>query len=281
MGLGRVWGVWVGWLGGGGGASEGFDFGYNSLKAVLGAERSSLGAGAQHRLLLTLGVRLRLGTKLAIRIGTARARLLSLPVDSPVTAATQGALSVTGRHWLTDALLVLASIGLDQTLGADCFLPVPGSDPQAARRAVLRWKREVLLPAAYRYERNWFQSQISAHDAWPWTLPHWDNKNALDFLSNQCWGKAMWRHARAWLLARASNLPPFAALGRADLMGTAACPLCGSHCSLEHVLTCALVIEMVGPPPTSWPTILEAASDDAPARIKWVGRAMAALVASV
>ena len=246
---------------------------------LLGADSSSLGEGGHHRLMLVLGIKQRLSTRVAIRIAGARARLMALPATSPVSDAVQGALAVTGRNWLTDSLTVMASIGIEQDMAFENFQPavalMRSLGRSGAKQAVLVWKKHVLLPAARRADAEWFQKEVSRH----WAPPA--SGQAMEPFLTCNWGKIMWRYTRAWLLARAGagSLAPFASLGRPDIARLQLCPLCREVATLQHYLgACATLLHEVGPPPVEWPTVLNPAAADIEDCIRWVGRCLTTVI---
>ena len=80
---------------------------YRSLKSVLAIEGASLGTGGYARILIALGIDLRLSSKVALRILSARARLLSLPPSSFGPNILQGASKVVGATWIDDSFELL------------------------------------------------------------------------------------------------------------------------------------------------------------------------------
>ena len=73
---------------------------YRALKSVLEIEGASLGTGGYTRLLIALGLDLRLASKVALRIFSARARLFSLPCATLVSDTLVGAGRVSGATWV-------------------------------------------------------------------------------------------------------------------------------------------------------------------------------------
>jgi len=135
------------------------------MKAVLGAEGCSLGQGGRHRLIVTLGIKLRLSTTVAVKIVMARARLLMLPASNPVYPAVLGALMTTGHNWLNDARDLMLSLGIPSHLDAghcDNVIALLGDGgPVCRQKAAAWWKRHVVLPAAFRFEEEWLQGQVN------------------------------------------------------------------------------------------------------------------------
>eukprot|EP00959_Pyramimonas_sp_CCMP1952_P258974 5413978-Pyramimonas_sp.AAC.1 len=100
----------------------------------------SLGHGGQSRVLLEARLPTRLGTKVARRIISARARLLLLPRPSPATAVLDAAaLSPLARTWMDDAEEVGRSVGVVEW-------PQPDPLDTAARRRERAhdWVRRVV-----------------------------------------------------------------------------------------------------------------------------------------
>ena len=120
---------------------------YQAFKALLSAGRDfSLGASGQAKLFASLGVQLRLGTRLGMRICMTRARLLSLQSGHPVEAALEAAPAVTGATWLDHARLIEAEFSVAP--GWEVFAnahPAPHSAKEA-KRLQAKWKLSVPGP---------------------------------------------------------------------------------------------------------------------------------------
>jgi hypothetical protein len=86
---------------------------YAAAKILLGVCNASFGEGGYGSILIAFGMKHRLGTKVAERIVLARARLLSLPLDSPVSQAVQGCALLTGATWLDHARAVGRELQLE------------------------------------------------------------------------------------------------------------------------------------------------------------------------
>jgi len=246
---------------------------YTVMKMTLGAEGCSLGAGGRHRLMMILGVELRLSTAMAIRIVLARARLLSLPPGNPVEAAISGAEHSTGRTWLSDAVEVMRGMGIHEDQD---FLRTPAAlqhlmvrTPESRQKAVLIWKRLIVMPAAKGLDRRWIAGQIGQSTPLPWEIHIQDEllPGALRYVHLT---KGTWFQVRIWAAARASGSIPWAAMGRSDLSNVSACPFCDESLDLQHIVhSCS---HFPGTEP--WPSQFERHADlnvtlD---RIRWVGR---------
>ena len=87
---------------------------YRALKATLGIEGVSLGSGGYARVLCALGIDLHLATKVALRILSARARLLMVPSHSAIPGILEGARRVPGATWLDDSLPLERRFGISE-----------------------------------------------------------------------------------------------------------------------------------------------------------------------
>ena len=119
------------------------------------------------------------------------------------------------------------------------LLRLGGQD--AAKRAVVCWKRQVLMPAVWKIESAWFQQQ-----AQKWTLRHctWAGgplaaSNFGSALLSVVWDRCMWKYFRMWCLARMTDNVPFGILGSRGQQHIGKCPLCedaDADLSLQHLL---------------------------------------------
>ena len=217
---------------------------YQAFKALLSAGRDfSLGASGQAKLFASLGVQLRLGTRLGMRICMTRARLLSLQNGHPVEAALEAAPAVTGATWLDHARLIEAEFSVAP--GWEVFAnahPAPHSAKEA-KRLQAKWKLSVLGPAVKVFESAWFQKKLVGAG-----------------LSQAClggpelrwapWSRLRWKFHRAWLLCRLTSSLPLTLWGlNSDVEQLASCPLCFAsavdfhHCLYECSATSVLAME--------------------------------------
>ena len=95
------------------------------------------------------------------RIVLSRARLLALPDNSPVAQVVAGTQAVTGETWLNHAAAITAELGI--TVDFPCASLAEGarSTAEARRKAVQRWKKDVVMPAIRAQEQQWFLHQLA------------------------------------------------------------------------------------------------------------------------
>ena len=216
---------------------------YRSLKSILAIEGASLGTGGYARLLLALGLDLRLASKVALRILSARGRLFCLPSTSAIPGILRGAAVVTAATWLDDSLDLLRHFNIP--------IDFPGFEAQldpslTARHKVKLWLRECVLPALLQFDSNWLKAQEPKLFDW---LRHGDSeKRILASLAPAQWSKREWLYVRAWYLTRLSGHPGLFVFGK---LPPAVCPFCGQHLTAEHFLLCQSTGDR------SWSTWLE------------------------
>jgi len=221
----------------------------------------SLGKGGQSRVFLEARLATRLGTKLARRILSARARLLLLPRPSPLSEVLEAvALSPSARTWVRDAEEVGRSVGVTEWPEPD-----PLATPDRRRTVAQEWMRRVVDPVLEALEARWFAEQVGklADDGlvplhvlpplrqpWPATVA-WAP-----------WGRTMRRYHRACMVARLTLRIPVVAWGvAAEPSLSDPCALCGQgQATLHHLLAeCAAV---AGPREDVWATFGEDAFED-------------------
>ena len=87
---------------------------YRAFKALVAVGNDlSLGDGGQARLFAELGVHVRLGARLALRVMAARARVLALPPGNTIEPAVLASARVTGATWLEHAASVMHDFGAE------------------------------------------------------------------------------------------------------------------------------------------------------------------------
>ena len=175
----------------------------------------SLGSGGYVRAFAETRFLTRLGSEIAIRIVLARARLLLLPAGHPVEAAVNGALNVTGKNWLRDAESVMEDLGIGTDICHD-WSDIGRSSSKKTKDFLKKWKLQVVRPAVWRLEEEWFRVQLSKlnNDG---LVPYAE----LVPLRQPCpavvrwapWGKTMWRFHKAWCLARVTGGIPLVIWG--------------------------------------------------------------------
>ncbi|OLQ11896.1 hypothetical protein AK812_SmicGene4236 [Symbiodinium microadriaticum] len=216
---------------------------YAALKEVLGMSSLSLGEGGSSRIMHELGLHMRLSTRVAMLIATTRARALCLTPSFEAWTAFQATSWCKGVNWMNDAELVTKMLApradFAQHEPSMALLRLGG--PDAAKRAVACWKKDILMPAARCLDGVWFQKQ-----AQKWTFGHcnwatalWTTDRHLDsVLQTVVWDRCTWRYFRMWLLARMTNMLPFGMLDhRGHREQDMLCPLCESTtASLQHLL---------------------------------------------
>ena len=214
---------------------------YRCLKSILGIEGASLGTGGYARVMLALGIDLRISTKVALRILSARGRLLSLPSTSSIPHILHGASRVAGTTWMDDSLAILQSFNI-QTDFLEFVERLPPTMPP--RQKVKTWVRKFVLPALLQFDTAWLHAQ-------PQNFFHWINdadteKQVLASLARAHWSKREWIYARAWYLTRLSDQPGVFVFGRLPPLD---CPYCGRSLTTEHFLQCQ---SSEGTPWTYW-----------------------------
>lgn len=181
---------------------------YRALKSVLGIEGASLGTGGYTRLLIALGLDLRLASKVALRIFSARARLFSLPCTTLVSDTLAGAGRVSGATWLDDSLALEHVFGIPEDFPyfiqqLDSSLP-----PKSQVRS---WIHNIVFPSVLQHDATWLRDH-EAH-CFSWLRDAQLEKKMLTVLATAHWSKRGWLYVRAWYLARLSGQPPFAIFG--------------------------------------------------------------------
>ena len=220
---------------------------YQVAKLLLGLPQgASLGAGGQVRIFSETRFLTRMGSKFVQRTILARARLQCLPTNSPVYSILRGASNVTGSTWMDDVKDMAQDYGI-----------VPGSaqefnafsalsedqrrNPEVRRRAVKRWKHQIVMPRIWRKEEIWFREQLASlavegHLPLMHVLPIRQPFPCCVRWAH--WGKTMWRFYRARSIARVSGAVPLVCWGNSSnpkMIDT--CPLCRRReVSLNHVL---------------------------------------------
>ena len=218
----------------------------------------SLGKGGQTRVFLEARLSTRLGTKLARRILSARARLLLLPRSSPISDVLEAAaISPGARTWMRDAEEVGRNVGV--TAWPD---PDPLDTPARRRARVQEWTRRGVDPLLEALEARWFAEQVGKladdglvplHVLVPLRQP-WPVAVAW-----APWGRTMRRYHRAWLVARLTLRIPVVVWGMGPLPGQEdPCALCSQgRATLHHLLAeCGAV---AGPRADVWATFGESA----------------------
>ncbi|CAE8740149.1 unnamed protein product, partial [Polarella glacialis] len=168
---------------------------YMVIKVLLGAESASLGAGGYGRAMLGVGMKARLGTRVAERIALVRARMLSQPMDSPIAEALLGASKVTGATWMDHAAAVSRGLGLiPDFIEHRPSIELLQKGGSSARLAVQSWKRSVVRPRVLSLEKAWLQQQSD----------EWMASGGLQGSLGRAWGfstsvvrDALWSAAKA------------------------------------------------------------------------------------
>jgi hypothetical protein len=217
---------------------------YRAAKSLLGLRGVSLGDGGHVRALHESRFLTRLGSRVAQRIIMARARLLCLPDDSPISGVLKAAVAQTGVTWLDHARVVTLELGVVPDFSEFVTSFVGGhSDPEAMRIAARSWKSRVVVPAIRRQEALWFAKSIAELNE-AGLIPYAElvpfSRPIASELRWASWGKTMWRFYRAWCVARASQGFPWAVWGvhmQTVPMVIEICPLCGVfQADLCHIL---------------------------------------------
>ena len=218
---------------------------YDACKILLGlAPRSCrFGDGGMVRALAETRILTRAGTRVLQRTVLARARLLSLPDDTPVARVLHVASSSAGLTWLDHVKDMASShLILPDFLDAERLTVPDRRDPARRRAAVLRWKRKYVVPRIREVELTWFREQIVALNddgliPYKKLLPiHGPFRPGLVWAP---WGKTMWRFYRAWAIARITGRLPVEAWGMGEaLAASTLCPLCEeiTGASLLHLV---------------------------------------------
>ena len=218
---------------------------YMVCKELLGCSGASLGVGGQSRVMHELGMRWRLGTRLAFRILVLRVRLLCLPVNLEAATPIWAALVTKGSTWLSHTQELAHLFGIEND-----FLETPGvaqllrhgldSD---VKRAVHLWKTQILLPHFQRHEAKWFQEQSALWETTHSVRVAWDSHHLrlLRFLKTVMWSKPMWYHFRIWSFVRITGAFPSHCVSSTQSLveELPRCPFCFlPRIGIEHVLAC-------------------------------------------
>ena len=142
---------------------------YLVCKDLLGCPGASLGEGGKSRFMHELGMRWRLSTRVALKVILLRARAMCLLDNQMAGIPFLVSFLGKGLSWTAHAQQVSDSYGVrvdfcEHTVSMR-LLQQPDHD--AGKRAVLAWKRDVVLPQLELRERQGFQDQSVK-----WTLRH-------------------------------------------------------------------------------------------------------------
>ena len=173
---------------------------YRALKTILGIEGAFFGAGGYARVLCALGIDLRLATKVALRILSARARLLIGPNDSAIPGILEGVRRVPGATWLDDSLALEHRFGISEDFlefAQQVTQPIP-INPKSRL-----WIRTAVLPNLLQFDRDWLATQ--EQNFLPWLHDVDVVKKVLMLLASALWSKREWLYTRAWYLSRLSG----------------------------------------------------------------------------
>ena len=208
---------------------------YRALKSVLGIEGASLGTGGYTRLRIALGLDLRLASKVALRIFSARARLLSLPCTTMVSDTLAGAGRVSGSIWLDDSLT------LERVFDIPVDFPwlIQQLDSSLPPKSQVRsWIHNILFSKIVQHDATWLREHES--HCFSWLSDAQLEKKMLTILATAHWSKRDWLYVRAWYLARLSGQPPFAIFStHAELVFHLRIRLFDLGISLSGILACS------------------------------------------
>ena len=220
---------------------------YQVAKQMLGLPHGfSLGTGGHVKAFSETRFTTRLGARLAQRIILARARLLSLPDDSPVNNIILGASEVTGSTWMDHARIVTQNCGIEPGSAWD-FVRYSGLTdadinlPASRKAKVKRWKIQVVAPRIRRMEEDWFREQLvllGSEGVVPLQLILPTRQPTFSTIWWAPWGKTMWRLFRARSVARITAGIPLVVWGfRATPPMMKFCPLCCHvNADMKHYL---------------------------------------------
>ena len=217
---------------------------YRAFKALVAVGNDlSLGDGGQARLFAELGVHVRLGARLALRVMAARARVLALPPGNTIEPAVLASARVTGATWLEHAASVMHDFGAEPDFLVFCDRKaIALTTPEARKSAVKQWKRLVLLPAVANAELHWFQEHLARIScrvpgrlSFEVCMVHESFHLQLRWAP---WSRSTWKAHQAWLLCRLTGSFPLFLWGFSGNQQTlATCPGClRAEANLKHWL---------------------------------------------
>ena len=184
---------------------------YMLAKEMLGVPCLRLGKGGHARLFQELGIKMRLGTRVAVRIALCRARALSMSPGLLAAAPFAVALQHQGKNWLHQAEVISSvCLGIQQDyLDSGPWLQILREGKEnSAKLAVQSWKKHVVLPAAWRLETSWFMTQLQVRGP-QGSLPRATPAFA-QIVPRLVWNEGLCRCLRAWIVARLTGGIPLA-----------------------------------------------------------------------
>ena len=111
-----------------------------------------------------LGMKLRLSTRVAMKIILTRARGVCLKSDHLACLPFQAAVLCKGSSWMTHAQQAAETLGGTRVFfceDRESMRLLEFAQSDAARRAVRERRNSVVLPQLARVEKEWFQTQAS------------------------------------------------------------------------------------------------------------------------
>ena len=217
---------------------------YRAFKALIAVGNDlGLGDGGQARLFAELGVPVRLGARLALRIMATRARILALPPGNTIEPTVLVSARVTGATWLEHAASIMYEFGAEPDFLVFCSRRALAlTTPEARRSAVKQWKRVVLHQAVAKAELHWFQEHLARIPCRPVGRLSFEISMFHDSFHLQLrwapWSRSIWKAHRAWLLCRLTGCFPLSLWGfNGNQQTLSTCPGCLlAGADLEHWL---------------------------------------------
>ena len=169
---------------------------YQSVKAVLGISTLSLGEGSYVLVLLWLGYSWRLGAKVAMRIVTSLARLLTLPQSNVLHSTVRAAMAVPGPTWVDAAKGVALSLGISNVPSWET-LPSEVNSAPLIKVHIQYWKCHHVVRAIKHLEERW-RAEALFKLAW---APPTDLKATVKLTHSVLWTPRMAKACKVWFLA--------------------------------------------------------------------------------
>ena len=169
---------------------------YQAIKAVLGLSSLSLGEGGYALVLLWLGYSWRLSAKIAMRIVTSLARLLTLPPSNVLHSAVRAAVAVPGPTWVDAARGVAWSLGVSNVPSWETLPSEVNSAPRI-KLYIQHWKRHCVVPVIKHLEECWRAEALSKL-AW---APPADLRATVKLTRSLLWTPRMLKACKVWFLA--------------------------------------------------------------------------------
>jgi hypothetical protein len=213
---------------------------YLCMKRALGAS-TKMSIGCHVKVLLECRQSCRLGSRFLERVILLKSRIQCLPADHPVVIAVNIAETFNIETWWTQTDGAMTLLGLSKDI-CECGYVSESSKlgPGLRRKAVCKFKHEVVRPLMVSMEHCWFVEAIEklGEDTaiqYCWSRPVVPWGQALCWSG---WGRVMWKFHKALCTARITQKLPMAWFGGADLvMAQPRCPLCNAlDADLFHVL---------------------------------------------